>query len=312
VTNSTNFEYNKLQLKTVVILIPKNHTNLVSFLTPILGLYGIDIRKFVSEVQQKISFLNLDLIVPVEVLITKIKTYSLNFKTPYILNLVKTDFINSLNILGFFKIFLIKSVLNNFFSLTKTQSKIRFYLNIRSFFYKLITINSLEIIENTKILFFNNFFKFNKFKFFRYMLFFKFGFFYYFSNFSEYKLNSLKFLLDRFDLRLIRVQSYFKKLFLNFSFRNNFYFIGSPNFSNLVNFSKNFFLLGSSTFTPVYIKIFSNLVNFSKNFFLLGFEKNFKNIKLSIIKTLVFLNYNPLKFFCQQLYKIFKCLHIIN
>ena len=52
-----NFHYDKLHLKEIIILIPKYHTNMVSFLTPILGLYGINVKEFINDFDIKTKFI---------------------------------------------------------------------------------------------------------------------------------------------------------------------------------------------------------------------------------------------------------------
>lgn len=75
-----NFHYDKLHLKEIVILIPKYHANMVSFLTPILGLYGINVKEFINDFDIKTKFINFDVIIPTLVRISKIKTNFVNLK----------------------------------------------------------------------------------------------------------------------------------------------------------------------------------------------------------------------------------------
>lgn len=126
-----NFEYNKLHLKEVVILIPKNHPNLISFLTPVLGLHGINVKEFIVEFNNRMQFLDLDIIVPVQVAISKIKTFNIFFKTPYVSSLVGLGF-NKLNLLISYKFLLVKSIFNNnytFINPTGIYKSLRIYLN---------------------------------------------------------------------------------------------------------------------------------------------------------------------------------------
>lgn len=142
-SNNINFEYNKLYLKEVTVLIPKNHPNLTSFLTPLLGLHGIDVKKFLIEFLAKTQFLgNIDIILPISVTISKIKTFSIFFKTPYISALVNLNS-DKLNILSFYKFFLIKSVFNNAYFITVNNNMyrhLRVYLN--KFFKNHILLNT--------------------------------------------------------------------------------------------------------------------------------------------------------------------------
>jgi hypothetical protein len=129
--NNINFEYNKLHLKEIVVLIPKKHPNLTSFLTPLLGLYGINVKEFVTEFLTRTQFLTFDIIIPVFVSITKIKTFTIFFKTPYISSLVNLS-VDKLDILSFYKFFLIKSVFDNksrFINQFNVYRNLRIYLN---------------------------------------------------------------------------------------------------------------------------------------------------------------------------------------
>lgn len=114
-----NFEYDKLKLKTVIVLIPRNHPNLLSFLTPMLGLYGINVKEFINEVEFRLKFLNeiTDIIVPVEVVITKIKTFFLFFKPPYVSNLLALHEFKTLNLLVVYKLLQVKVYYDNKFKI---------------------------------------------------------------------------------------------------------------------------------------------------------------------------------------------------
>ena len=85
-----NFEYNKLKLKEVVLLIPKSHVNLNSMLTPALALYGISAKEFLIEFEKLTSHLEYDLTVPVVLNITKIKTFEIRLKTVSLSSVVHT------------------------------------------------------------------------------------------------------------------------------------------------------------------------------------------------------------------------------
>jgi hypothetical protein len=130
-----NFGYDKLHLKEIVILIPKYHNNMVSFLTPILGLYGINVKEFINEFELKTKFITFDVVIPTSVKISKIKTFEITLKTPYIIPLLSNleDFsINKPNItiLSIYKISLLKSLLSNNF-LTSYHRNI--YISIRKY-----------------------------------------------------------------------------------------------------------------------------------------------------------------------------------
>ena len=115
-----SFEYDKLKLKEVVLLVPKNHPSLVSLLTPALALYGIATKDFLAEFEKITSHLEYDLVVPLNLTITKIKTFQLTLKTVSLNNILhiynlsnKQKFI--LNALFVYKLLLLKSTYFNKF-----------------------------------------------------------------------------------------------------------------------------------------------------------------------------------------------------
>src|ERR1700722_17128997 len=83
-----NFEYDKLILKQIILLIPKNCTNLKTVLTPTLGLYGLDILNFISVYEKITSHITNDTVTPLKITITKIKTFEVTALTPYLGNLL--------------------------------------------------------------------------------------------------------------------------------------------------------------------------------------------------------------------------------
>lgn len=128
-----NFEYDKLKLKQVTLLVPKNSANLKSLLTPVLGLYGLDVIGFISHYEKITAHILIDLITPLRVTITKIKTFEVQLLTPYVGNLLNfyTNFTPELdyNILTIYKFFLIKSVIISTFF----KPSILSYKNIRNY-----------------------------------------------------------------------------------------------------------------------------------------------------------------------------------
>jgi hypothetical protein len=109
-----DFEYNKLHLKEVVILMPKKHPNVVSFLTPLLSLYGINVKDFINNFEELTKFISFDMIIPIKVKITKIKTFKILPRTPYVVSIL-SDTVDlgansSVNILDIYKLCLLKSV----------------------------------------------------------------------------------------------------------------------------------------------------------------------------------------------------------
>jgi hypothetical protein len=149
-----NFDYDKLFLKQITILIPKYHSNMVSFLTPILGLYGINVKEFINEFEAKSRFVNFDVTIPVTVKITKIKTFSIALRTPYVSSIINNLNISykSLNILTFYKIITLKSLQGNIFlsSYLKTN-----YTNLRIYLSRIGNLSEDLIIKKSFLKNFN-------------------------------------------------------------------------------------------------------------------------------------------------------------
>lgn len=53
---------------------------MVSFLTPVLGLYGINVKEFINDFEAKTKFINFDIVIPTTVRISKIKTFEILLK----------------------------------------------------------------------------------------------------------------------------------------------------------------------------------------------------------------------------------------
>jgi hypothetical protein len=136
------FNYDKLHLKEITILVPRGSDNLVSVLTPILGLYGINVKDFLLDFELKTQFvLDIpDLLIPVRVKISKIKTFEIMVKTPYLASIIPTE----LTILEVYKLFLIKS------SLLKNKEK--FYNTFRYYLNQVASVVFSENIPKTFIL----------------------------------------------------------------------------------------------------------------------------------------------------------------
>ena len=138
-----NFRYDKLHLKEIVILIPKYHTNMVSFLTPILGLYGINVKEFINDFDIKTRFINFDVIVPVLVKISKIKTFEIVLKTPYVVSILSNlpSFSvtkPNIELLSIYKLSLLKSI---FYSTFVYSFHKRIYLSLRKYLSLVIKVN---------------------------------------------------------------------------------------------------------------------------------------------------------------------------
>lgn len=134
-----NFDYDKLHLKEITILVPRGTDNLVSALTPILGLYGINVKDFLTNFELKTQFMSqnvTDLIIPARVKISKIKTFKIEIKTPYLANIITSE----LTILELYKLFLVKSTL--------IKSKLKFYYIFRKYLNQLSNVNYLYNVNN--------------------------------------------------------------------------------------------------------------------------------------------------------------------
>lgn len=221
-----NFDYNKLYLKDLLILIPKKHNNLVSFLTPILGLYGINVREFINEFESRTSFIDLDIIIPVKLEVSKIKTYNILFKTPYISNIVSNfEYKFHVDILTIYKFVLLKSIYNS-----KTI-QLNLYLNIycllRNYFFKRNVVELPSNITNNANL--NLIFSIIKkniiiSKTLKKLIYNKYGFFIRFNNPSNKKLNKLEQLFNLYGIQLFKLPSKLVSPFLKFCLNGNLFF----------------------------------------------------------------------------------------
>lgn len=138
-----NFDYDKLYLKEITILVPRGTENLVSALTPILGLYGINVKDFLADFEIKTQFMSphvTDLIIPARVKISKIKTFEILIKTPYLANIVTPE----ATILETYKLFLVKSTL--------IKNKLNFYYIFRKYLNQLSNVTYLNNINNYYLL----------------------------------------------------------------------------------------------------------------------------------------------------------------
>jgi len=136
------FDYNKLHLKEITILVPRGSDNLISTLTPILGLYGINVKDFLSDFDLKTQFaVNFpDLLIPARVKISKIKTFEITIKTPYLASIIPTE----LTILEVYKLFLVKSTL--------IKNRRKFYCTFRYYLNQMSTVAFSPSIPKTFIL----------------------------------------------------------------------------------------------------------------------------------------------------------------
>ena len=139
------FNYDKLHLKEITILVPRSSDNLISVLTPILGLYGINVKDFLLDFESKTQFAHNipDLLIPACVKISKIKTFEIIIKTPYLASIIPAE----LTILEVYKLFLIKSAL--------IKNKKKFYHTFRYYLNQMSYVIFNENIPKTSVFFDN-------------------------------------------------------------------------------------------------------------------------------------------------------------
>ena len=221
-----SFEYDKLKLKEVVLLVPKNHPSLVSMLTPALALYGIATKDFLVEFEKVTSHLEYDLVVPLNLTITKIKTFQLTLKTVSLNNLLhvynlsnKQKFI--LNALFVYKLLLLKSIYFNRFLKPSTT----LYKNLKNYLELAISPrqNNKRVIGNV-ILDQPNINKA------------PFGVFFSFFIANANYLTYLKTSASLFDVSLTKVCNSF---FLNSILKGNNFLLSSFKLVNLLTFFQN-------------------------------------------------------------------------
>jgi len=268
-----NFHYDKLHLKEIIILIPKYHTNMVSFLTPILGLYGINVKEFINDFDIKTKFINFDVIVPTLVRISKIKTFEIILKTPYVISIL-SNLPNfsvtrpNIDLLSIYKVSLLKSI---FYSNFLKSFHKQIYLSLRKYISLVVKVNfqltvgavsvAKKISNPTRLVFLkstiSNVILFKK------LLYNKYGVFIIFNNNSALKLNYLKTVLSIQNISIFRVKAnILSSLTSSKYFYGDVFFIGSNNLSYSLNFLKYFILKPfGSNFFPIYYKIGSNLTN---------------------------------------------------
>ena len=243
-----DFEYDKLNLKEITILVPKYHTNMVSFLTPILGLYGINVKEFINEFEIKTKFINFDVIIPVRVKISKIKTFQIYVKTPYITSILSnlSGFSLSkpnINVLTLYKISLIKSICYTNL-LVFMQKKI--YSSIRKYVSLIIKVNSTISVGKVKLnslnlCMYDKVINIKKglvsFAFLNKVVSANFGVFTTFNNVNGVYLNYLKTALGVYDLNIVKAKSKFLSSLIGKQyFSGSLFYISSNKFNNYLFF----------------------------------------------------------------------------
>ena len=309
-----NFSYDKLHLKEIIILIPKYHTNMVSFLTPILGLYGINVKEFINDFEIKTKFINFDVIVPVLVKISKIKTFEIILKTPYVISIL-SNLPNfsvtrpNIDLISIYKVSLLKSV---FYSIFLSVFHRGIYLSLRKYLSLVIKVNFHLNVSQTTIK--KDFLNLNSLIPLKYslqtnaflykLLWNKYGVFVSFNNNSASNISYLKVALAIQRISIFKSKSnLLSSLTGNKYFSGNIYFLGSPKLNWFLNFLKEISLkLPDSNFFPVFFKIGVNLLNYS-------FEKSFVSTFSSRLK---FINFYTLKIIYIIFIRIFKNLNFLN
>jgi hypothetical protein len=293
------FEYDKLHLKEITILIPKYHHNLVSFLTPVLGLYGVNVKEFITEFESKTKFINFDIIIPVRVKISKIKTFQILIKTPYVTSILENLTSKSgLNALTIYKLTLVKSVfLNHMLGYQKL-----IYSSIRKYLSKIVKVpllNTGEVklisIDNSSGLFCIKS-ALNSLKLFKNLIAGYFGVFVIFNNENGRYINYLKSALSFYCISINKVKSKMLSSLVGDSyFYNNVYYISSLQLAKSFSFlqqvlAKSFV----SNLFPIYFRFGSNLTTVSFFRSILAVFNKFNNA-LVLIKILNKVFLRPVK-----------------
>jgi hypothetical protein len=309
-----NFQYDKLHLKEITILIPKYHANMVSFLTPILGLYGINVKEFINDFDIKTKFISFDVVIPVTVKISKIKTFEIALKTPYVTSLLSNLPGFSLNkpnldLLSIYKISLVKSLFN--MHLTHTFHK-RTYLALRKYLSLIIRVNFQLTVVKPVINFTAH--NYNRLRFLKNsthlcfgvknLIKNKFGFFVLFNNSSASLVNYLRLALETQNISVAKIKpKLLTSLVGQKYFYGNAFYISSANLNSCFSLFKDVSLKNFySNFFPCYFRIQNNLIHqsflklFLNSFNFIAKDPRFYLLKiihsfcLKSLKTFGFLN----------------------
>jgi hypothetical protein len=287
---------------------------MVSFLTPILGLYGINVKEFINDFDIKTRFINFDVIVPVLVKISKIKTFEIVLKTPYVISIL-SNLPNfsvtkpNVDLLSIYKVSLLKSVFfSNFLytfhkriylSLRKYLSlviKVNFHLNISQAFIKksFLNLNSLFLLKSSLQ---NSIFLYK-------LLQNTYGVFVNFNNSSASNINYLKVALAVQNISIFKTKSsLLSSLMGNKYFSGNIYFIGSPQLNYFASFLREILLRSpDSSLFPVFFKVGANLLNQSfVKIFVSAFNSQSRSTNFYILKIIYIISI-----------RIFKNLNFLN
>lgn len=331
-----NFQYDRLYLKELLILAPRYHSNLLSFLTPILGFYGVNVREFITQLDNVWKFIDYDVIIPISVVLSKIKTYEISLKTPTIMNILSNTTMVSENqievdILSIYKLALLKTIKNNYFYSKFLRIN---YKMIRSY---LKSVNKqLYLVE--KVAFYQQSNLFNKFNYFleglyknkvildfyigikKRLLFYKyfsvisenrFGFFYMYSGISNKSFSKIRMLSWKYNMDFLKIKSSVINSLSKFKWSRGIILYGfSKSFASLYSFWRNINFYSTSKMLLLYVRFNNNL--FSLKFFktFLDEFKKAKAKKLYVFNS-IFKIYNK-NLFVLRLNILLKFLKIIS
>lgn len=316
-----DFEYDKLHLKEITILIPKYHHNLVSFLTPVLGLYGINVKEFITEFELKTRFINFDVTIPVRVRISKIKTFQISIRTPYIISILSNipDFSlpkSSLSALTVYKLTLLKSVFGNY---ALTHQRL-IYSSIRKYLSKIIKASLLPIsdvkIANNISIFHSDVLEIKNIShnilFFKKLIVEKYGSFVTFNNASGAYMGYLKTSLSLLNLSITKINAkLLSSLTNNRYFYGSIYYISGKGYNQVINLFQQliskktlrgslfaiYYRFGLNLLTPTFAKlVFTSFSNLSSEVVLLKLLNrlllnNIRSLNLVNKKILFLMNY---------------------
>lgn len=312
-----NFGYDKLHLKEVTILIPKYHPNLASFLTPVLGLYGINVREFIKDFEEKTRFINFDIVVPTRVKISKIKTYHISIKTPYLIPILSNvGESSSINVLTLYKLTMLKSITFGNYRSSFTRE---LYIFIRRYISNTLRLTPLMSITPSSLNIFSTpvelFFLKNNVKYlllFKKVIYNKFGIFFSFSSFTNRYLDHLKNLLSLFGANIFRIRAkFFNSLTARDFFSNYVYYLSSFKLSNLTTFLSESALEATPGFFVLYYRFNSNLL--TPAFFRLLLD-SFRSLSggICLLRALVFRQSRLPKLLFNQNFSLLKLLSYAN
>lgn len=270
---------------------PKYHPSINSFLTPLLGLYGINIKDFVSDFEEKTKFIDFDVVIPLRVKISKIKTFEILVRTPYISNILQN--IQSFTILQLYKIYLLKST--NVNSLSINDLNENSFLNLRQYastLNKEFTIPKKIVSNHSEIESIHtkskavNFFKNKSAN----------GIVFIFNNSSGQYLNQIRKAINYYGAKFSKINSYCSNSYYGNSFfisifsTNTFtllinHFLKLKSLSNLFISS---FLINNQIVSRTFVKTFVKELTIFNNIQLIRFIQRF-------LQTLQLLNFNNTK-----------------